>query len=221
MLEGSAVEERFEIPARAELMIRGSFFSFDITGYHGDTIAGRAVMSERVQRRNEVAIVIHESSDGVIVEVATNDRGVLRSSMTWYPQILLRVPHGVSVAVTAAGDLILQNLQAPSADLYTFEGDITVRDVTAELYTTNAAGTTRVFDTVGRKWLLSSDGDIAVDGGAGAMRVQTLTGQVSLRGVAGDVVTNVPPEALRIEALDGTVTQEPSPVTGARDADDG
>ena len=48
--------------------------------------------------------------------------------------------------------------------------------MTAELFTTNAAGVTRVFDSRGPKWLLSSDGDIAVDGGAGDMRVQTLTG---------------------------------------------
>ena len=221
MFEGAAVEERFEVPARAELVVKGSFFSLDITGYEGDVIAGRAVMSERVRRRNEVAIVTRDAPEKVTVEVVTNDRGVLRSSMIWYPQIRLRVPHGVSVAVTAAGDLILQGLAAPSADLYTFEGDIIVRDVTAELFTTNAAGVTRVFDSNGRKWLLSSDGDIAVDGGAGDLRVQTLSGRVTLRGTAGDVVTNAPFEAIRIEDLDGTVTRAPAPVKGERGAADG
>ena len=219
--EGAAVEERFEVPARAELIVKGFFFSLDITGYDGDTIAGRVVMSERVRRRNEVVIVTDDGPERVIVEVVTNDRSVLRSSMTWYPQILLRVPHGVSVAVTAAGDLILQNLEAPSADLYTFDGDIIVRDVTAELFTTNAAGVTRVFDSRGPKWLLSSDGDIAVDGGAGDMRVQTLHGGVTLRGVTGDVVTNVPVEDIRIEGLNGTVTQAPAPVKGEPTAGDG
>ena len=221
MFEGVAVEERFEVPARAELVVKGSFFSLDITGYEGDVIAGRAVMSERVRRRNAVAIVTRDAPDRVTVEVVTNDRSVLRSSMIWYPQIRVRVPHGVSVAVTAAGDVILQDLEAPSADLYTFEGDIIVRDVTAELFTTNAAGVTRVFDSHGRKWLLSSDGDIAVDGGAGDLRVQTLSGRVTLRGTAGDVVTNAPFEAIRIEDLDGTVTREPAPVKGERGAADG
>ena len=221
MFEGAAVEERFEVPARAELVVKGSFFSLDITGYEGDVIAGRAVMSERVRSRNAVAIVTRDAPEKVTVEVVTNDRGVLRSSMTWYPQIRLRVPHGVSVAVTAAGDLILQGLEAPSADLYTFEGDIIVRDVTAELFTTNAAGVTRVFDSHGPKWLLSSDGDIAVDGGAGDLHVQTLSGRVTLRGTAGDVVTNAPVEAILIEDLDGTVTRAPAPVKGERGAMDG
>ena len=219
--EGAAVEEHFEVPARAELIVKGSFFSLDITGYDGDTIAGRAVMSERVRRRNEVVIVTDDGPDRVTLEVLTNDRSVLRSSMTWYPQILLRVPHGVSIAVTAAGDLILQNLEAPSADLYTFEGDIIVRDVTAELFTTNAAGVTRVFDSHGPKWLLSSDGDIAVDGGAGDMRVQTINGRLTLRGVAGDVLTNVPVEEIRIEELHGTVTHAPAPVKGERGTEGG
>ena len=141
--------------------------------------------------------------------------------MAWYPQIRLRVPHGVSVAVTTAGDVILQDLKAPSADLYTFEGDIIVRDVTAELFTTNAAGATRVFDSRGAKWLLSSDGDIAVDGGAGDVRVQTINGRVTLRGVTGDVVTNVAVEDIRIEDLDGTVRQAPAPVKGELGAEGG
>ncbi len=221
MLEGGAVEERFEVPARAELVVKGSFFSLDITGYDGDVIAGRAVMSERVRRRNAVAIVARDGPEKVTVEVVTNDRNVLRSSMLWYPQIRLRVPHGVSVAVTAAGDLILQGLAAPSADLYTFEGDIIVRDVTAELFTTNAAGVTRVFDSHGPKWLLSSDGDIAVDGGAGDVRVQTIDGRLTLRRVSGDVVTNIAMEDIRIEGLDGTVTHAPAPVKGAPGAGDG
>lgn len=221
MFEGGAVEERFEVPARAELVVKGSFFSLDITGYEGDVIAGRAVMPERVRRRNAVAIVTGDAPERVTVEAVTNDRNVLRSSMIWYPQIRLRVPHGVSVAVTAAGDLILQGLDAPRADLYTFEGDIIVRDVTAELFTTNATGVTRVFDSHGRKWLLSSDGDIAVDGGAGDVHVQTLSGHVTLRGVAGDVVTNVPVEELRVDELDGTVTYAPAPVKEAPVAADG
>ena len=221
MLEGAAVEERFEVPARAELVVKGSFFSLDITGYEGDVIAGRAVMSERVRRRNGVSIVTRDGPEQVTVEVVTNDRNVLRSSMLWYPQIRLRVPHGVAVAVTAAGDLILQGLEAPSADLYTFEGDIVVRDVTAELYTTNAAGATRVFDSDGPKWLLSSDGDIAVDGGTGDLRVQTIGGRLTLRGVAGDVVTNVAVEDIRIEGLDGTITQAPAPVKGGPGASGG
>ena len=221
MLEGGAVEERFEVPARAELVVKGSFFSLDITGYEGDVIAGRAVMSERVRRRNAVAIVTGDTPDRVTVEVVTNDRNVLRSSMLWYPQIRLRVPHGVAVAVTAAGDLILQGLEAPSADLYTFEGDIIVRDVSAELFTTNAAGVTRVFDSDGPKWLLSSDGDIAVDGGTGDVRVQTVGGLLTLREVAGDVVTNVPVEDIRIENLDGTITHAPAPVKGASSAGGG
>lgn len=221
MLEGGAVEERFELPARGELVVNGSFFSLDITGYEGDMIAGLAVMSERVRRRNAVAIVTRDVPERVTVEVVTNDRNVLRSSMLWYPQIRLRVPHGVSVAVTAAGDLILQGLEAPSADLYTFEGDIIVRDVTAELFTTNAAGVTRVFDSDGPKWLLSSDGDIAVDGGTGNVRVQTIGGRLTLRGVAGDVVTNVAVEDIRIEGLDGTITHTPAPVKGEPDANGG
>ena len=221
MLEGAAVEERFEVPARAELVVKGSFFSLDITGYEGDVIAGRAVMSERVRRRNGVSIVTRDGPEQVTVEVVTNDRNVLRSSMLWYPQIRLRVPHGVAVAVTAAGDLILQGLEAPSADLYTFEGDIVVRDVTAELHTTNAAGVTRVFDSDGPKWLLSSDGDIAVDGGAGDVRVQTIDGRLTLRGVVGDVVTNVPVEDIRIEDLDGTITRAPAPVKGESSAGGG
>lgn len=221
MLEGAAVEERFEVPARAELVVKGSFFSLDITGYEGDVIAGRAVMSERVRRRNGVSIVTRDGPEQVTVEVVTNDRNVLRSSLLWYPQIRLRVPHGVSVAVTAAGDLILQSLEAPSADLYTFEGDIIVRDVTAELFTTNAAGVTRVFDSDGPKWLLSSDGDIAVDGGTGDVRVQTIGGRLTLRGVAGDVVTNVAVEDIRIEGLDGTITHTPAPVKGEPDANGG
>ena len=221
MLEGAAVEERFEVPARAELVVKGSFFSLDITGYEGDVIAGRAVMSERVRRRNEVAIVTRDVPERVTVEVVTNDRNVLRSSMLWYPQIRLRVPHGVAVAVTAAGDLILQGLEAPSADLYTFEGDIVVRDVTAELFTTNAAGVTRVFDSDGPKWLLSSDGDIAVDGGTGNVRVQTIGGRLTLRGVAGDVVTNVAVEDIRIEGLDGTITHAAAPVKEEPDAGGG
>ncbi len=221
MLEGGAVEERFEVPARAELVVKGSFFSLDITGYDGDVIAGRAVMSERVRRRNAVAIVARDGPEKVTVEVVTNDRNVLRSSMLWYPQIRLRVPHGVSVAVTAAGDLILQGLAAPSADLYTFEGDIIVRDVTAELFTTNAAGVTRVFDSHGPKWLLSSDGDIAVDGGAGDVRVQTIDGRLTLRRVSGDVVTNIAMDDIRIEGLDGTVTHAPAPVKGKPDAGGG
>ena len=221
MLEGAAVEERFEVPARAELVVKGSFFSLDITGYEGDVIAGRAVMSERVRRRNGVSIVTRDGPEQVTVEVVTNDRNVLRSSLLWYPQIRLRVPHGVSVAVTAAGDLILQGLEAPSADLYTFEGDIIVRDVTAELFTTNAAGVTRVFDSDGPKWLLSSDGDIAVDGGTGDVRVQTIGGRLTLRGVAGDVVTNVAVEDIRIEGLDGTITHTPAPVKGEPDANGG
>lgn len=221
MFEGAAVEERFEVPARAEVIVKGSFFSLDVTGYDGDTIAGRAVMSDRVRRRNEVAIVTGDDAHRTIVQVATNDRSVLRSSMDWYPRLLLRVPHGVSVAVTAAGDLILQNLEAPSADLYTFEGDIIVRGVTAELFTTNGRGATRVYDSRGRKWLLSSDGDIAVRGGSGEVRVQTITGRVTLRGVTGDVVTNVPFDAMRIEELDGTVTHAPAPVKGERGTDGG
>ncbi len=219
LFEGAAVEERFEVPARAELIVKGSFFSLDVTGYDGDTIAGRAVMSERVRRRNDVAIVTDDGPHRTIVEVSTNDRSVLRSSMAWYPRMLLRVPHGVSVAVTAAGDLILQNLEAPSADLYTFEGDIIVRDVTADLFTTNARGATRVYDSRGRKWLLSSDGDIAVHGSSGDVRVQTIKGRVRLHRVTGDVVTNVPFEAIRTEELDGTVTQAPAPVTGERGTD--
>lgn len=221
MFEGAAVEERFEVPARAEVIVKGSFFSLDVTGYDGDTIAGRAVMSDRVRRRNEVAIVTGDDAHRTIVQVATNDRSVLRSSMDWYPRLLLRVPHGVSVAVTAAGDLILQNLEAPSADLYTFEGDIIVRGVTAELFTTNGRGATRVYDSRGRKWLLSSDGDIAVHGGSGEVRVQTITGRVTLRGVTGDVVTNVPFDAMRIEELAGTVTHAPAPVKGERGTDGG
>ena len=221
MLEGGTVEQRFEVPARAELVVKGSFFSLDITGYEGDVIAGRAVMSERVRRRNAVAIVTRDGPEQVTVEVVTNDRSVLRSSMLWYPQILLRVPHGVSVAVTAAGDLILQDLEAPKADLYTFEGDIIVRDVTAELFTTNAAGVTRVFDSDGPKWLLSSDGDIAVDGGGGDVRVQTIDGRLTLRGVSGDVVTNIAAEDIRIEGLDGTITHAPAPVKGEPDAGGG
>ena len=221
MLEGAAVEERFEVPARADLVIKGSFFSLDITGYEGDVIAGRAVMSERVRRRNAVSIVTSDGPDQVTVEVVTNDRNVLRSSMLWYPQIRLRVPHGVSVAVTAAGDLILQGLEAPSADLYTFEGDIVVRDVTAELFTTNGTGATRVFDSDGPKWLLSSNGDISVDGGAGDVRVQTIDGRLTLRGVAGDVVTNVAVEEILIEGLDGTITHAPAPVKGETGAGGG
>ena len=67
--EGAAVEERFEVPARAELVVKASFFSLDITGYEGDVIAGRAVMSERVRRRNAVAIVTGDGPDRVTVEV--------------------------------------------------------------------------------------------------------------------------------------------------------
>ena len=129
--------------------------------------------------------------------------------MVWYPQIRLRVPNGVSVSVTAAGDLVLQDLRAPKADLYTFEGDIIVRTVTAELFTTNAAGATRIFDSHGNKLLVSSDGDINLDTSTGDVRVQTINGQVTLRGVTGDIITNVPVAELQVDELEGVITYIP------------
>ena len=54
--EGGAVEEGFQEQALPELVIEGGFFSLDIVGHDGNTVAGRAVMSSRVRSRNDVRL---------------------------------------------------------------------------------------------------------------------------------------------------------------------
>lgn len=215
-MEGQAIEERFELPAAASLKVDGFLFSVDVSGYDGTTIAGRAVLSSRARSRNEIRIVTSATEDEVVIDVQHNDRDVLPSSMRWYPHLTLRVPNGVRLQVTAAGDIIVQDLRAPFTDLFTLEGDIIVRGVDTHLITRNGAGTTRVFSSAGEKRLLSSGGDVHVTSSHGNMRVQSVGGRVLLFGVRGDLVTNVRADELALTEHDGTVSFAEAPVTGGQ-----
>ena len=216
LFEGGPIEQRFSAPARPELVIEGGFFSVEIVGYEGDEVAGRAVMSSRAQERNQVSIRLDQEPARLVLRVVTNERDVLASSMSWYPVIALRVPHAVSVSVTAAGNIILEDLRAPRVDLYTFSGDIVAKAVVGDLWTTNATGLTRVSSSAGGKWLLSSNGDFVVEHSSGDLWLQSITGTVTLRDVSGQVTTNIEAERLNLSGLSGSVSFQEKPVTGVQ-----